>query len=51
MTSSNYTCGEYRLEMLLISLQRRLADSELSQIQKQRIEAEIKALEKQMGLD
>jgi len=51
MTSTHYTCGEYRLEMLLISLRRRLADQQLSQAQKQRIEREIKALEKQMGLD
>ena len=46
-----YTCTEYRQEMVLLGLKRRLADPALDPSEKKQIEKEIKILEAQMGMD
>jgi hypothetical protein len=45
-----YTCNEYREEMILLGLQKRLADPDLSEDEKEVILKEIAEVEKQMGL-
>ena len=45
------TCNDYRQEMILLGLRRRLAEEELSDSEKQGIETEIKRLEESMQLD
>ena len=45
-----YTCTDYRQEMVLIGLKRRLADPTLDPKEKKSIEIEIKKLETEMGL-
>ena len=44
-------CADYRKEMMLASLVRRLEDPELSVEQKEEIRAQIKKLEQAVGLD
>jgi hypothetical protein len=46
-----YTCNEYREEMVLVGLRRRLADPSLDSTEKAKLEKEIKKLEVQMGMD
>ena len=46
-----YTCSDYREEMRLIGLKKRLKDDTLSPTEKQIIEAEINNLEKTLQLD
>jgi hypothetical protein len=46
-----YTCNEYREEMVLVGLRRRLADPSLDPREKAKLEKEIKQLEAQMGMD
>ena len=45
------TCNDYRQEMILLGLQRRLAKEDLSETEKQAIKAEIEKLEKEIQLD
>lgn len=45
-----YTCREYRLEMILLGLKRRLKDPGLTEEEKNKIRIEIRELEEQMGL-
>jgi len=45
-----YTCTDYRLEMVLLSLQRRLAKGDLSEAEKKEIKQQIQRLETQMGM-
>ena len=45
-----YTCTDYRLEMVLLSLRRRLAKGDLSEAEKREIQQEIQRLEAQMGM-
>lgn len=45
-----YTCNEYREEMILLALQRRLANPELTPEERKALEAEIAQVEKEMGL-
>ena len=45
------TCNDYRQEMMLLGLRRRLAEEDLSDSEKQAIEAEIQHLEEIMHLD
>ena len=47
---SIYTCTEYREEMILLGLKRRLANQALSDAEKKELMKEIKQLEKQMGM-
>lgn len=49
--NQRYTCTEYRQEMVLLSLKRQLADPGLHGEDKQRIEKEIRKLEKDMGMN
>ncbi len=49
--SSNYTCNDYREEMILLGLQKQLARPELTLDEKEKILKEIALVEKQMGLD
>ncbi|GAB6096487.1 hypothetical protein JCM14469_27400 [Desulfatiferula olefinivorans] len=48
--SSTYTCSDYREEMILLGLQRRLNRGNLTEQEKKDILKEIEAVEKQMGL-
>jgi hypothetical protein len=50
-TGEKYTCNDYREEMRLIGLKKRLNEATLSPPEKQIIEAEIADLEKILGLD
>ncbi len=46
-----YTCNEYREEMVLLSLKRRLNEPGLALDEKTQIEKEIRELEARMGMD
>jgi len=46
-----YTCREYREEMILLALQKKLAAPDLSPEEKQRIRREIAEVEARMGMD
>ena len=46
-----YTCTEYRAEMILLSLKRRLHGEPLSEQEKNDILLKIEQLEKEMGLE
>ncbi|MDP4727257.1 MAG: hypothetical protein NWS07_08180 [Desulfobacterales bacterium] len=48
---SRYTCRQYREEMILLGLRKRLNVPELSDRERQTIEKEIRRLEAQMGMD
>ena len=45
-----YTCNEYREEMILLGLQKRLSSREISPEEKESILKEIDRVEKQMGM-
>jgi hypothetical protein len=45
-----YTCHEYRKEMILLGLRNRLNSPELSEEEKQGIQAEIRRLEEEIGM-
>ncbi len=45
-----YTCNEYREEMILNSLQKRLLQGSLPQEEREKLKKEIETLEKKMGL-
>jgi hypothetical protein len=44
-------CNDYRAEMQLVELKRRLQSEALSDTEKKALKTEIKQIEKQMGLD
>lgn len=46
-----YTCSDYRLEMQLLALQRRLLGEELNPDEKEQLEGQIRKLERQMGME
>ena len=46
----SYTCQEYRKEMMLLGLRNRLNSPELSEEEKQGIQAEIRRLEEEIGM-
>ena len=48
---SNYTCNEYREEMVLLGLNRRLAQKDLPETEKENIRQEIARLEAAMEMD
>jgi hypothetical protein len=50
-TGAKYTCNEYREEMILLGLQKRLSSLNLTPKEKQSLLAEITKVEKQMGID
>lgn len=45
-----YTCTEYRQEMILLGLQRRLNDPNLDPEDKKALEAQIRKIEKEMDM-
>lgn len=45
-----YTCNEYREEMILVNLHKRLQQEGLAEEDRWEIQMEIKRLERQMGL-
>jgi len=49
--NSPYTCHEYREEMLLLSLQRRLNAEGVPEEEKERLKEQIKELESEMGMN
>jgi len=51
MQKKKYTCSDYREEMRLLGLKKRLIEETLSSTEKQIIEAEIAKLEKTLQLD
>ena len=48
---TTYTCNEYRAEMILLSLHRRLDDTSLSDEEHREIRREIHRLESEMKID
>ena len=46
-----YTCNDYREEMRLLGLKNRLNEKNLSDTERQRIEAEIEKLESALQMD
>ena len=48
---SKYTCNEYREEMILLGLQKRLASKKLTCKEKEELLIQIAKVEKQMGID
>jgi len=49
--NSRYTCREYREEMLLLGLRRRLAADDLSESEKQALIKQIRQLEDSMQMN
>jgi len=47
--TSQYTCGDYREEMILLSLRQKLKNATLTQEEKIELEKEITRLEKEIG--
>jgi hypothetical protein len=45
-----YTCSDYRLEMMLLGLRRRLSEETLSESEKERILKEIRKIEAEMEM-
>uniref|UniRef100_A0A7C4W0T7 Uncharacterized protein n=1 Tax=Desulfatirhabdium butyrativorans TaxID=340467 RepID=A0A7C4W0T7_9BACT len=45
-----YTCTEYRLEMMLLGLTRKLNDTNLEPQDREKLKQEIQEIERQMGL-
>ncbi len=46
-----YTCNEYREEMILLGLRRRLSNDELTDNQRKELIAEIKEIEQKMDME
>ncbi len=49
--AGNYTCTDYRDEMILVGLTRRLQDARLNSRQKEELRRQIKKIEAEMGMD
>ena len=49
--TSPYTCQEYREEMILLALQKKLSAPELTPEEKEQLLAEIAVVEARMGMD
>lgn len=47
----NYTCSDYRQEMILVGLKKQLADPELSQTEKDRLKEQIRKIEVEMDME
>lgn len=50
-TTGNYTCNEYREEMTLLGLKKRLSLGNLTEEEEQIVKADIKRLESIMGME
>jgi hypothetical protein len=46
-----YTCTDYRMEMMLLGLKRRLAESGLNEHEKKELQEQIRKLEAEMGMN
>ena len=46
-----YTCLEYRQEMILLGLKRRLEDPGLPETEKIRLSEKVREMEQQLGMD
>lgn len=46
-----YGCGDYREEMMLVGLKRQLADPDLDEAARHRLEEQVRLLEARIGLD
>ncbi len=46
-----YTCTQYREEMLLLALQKQIAQENLTEEQKKEIQEKIRKLEKEMDME
>ncbi|MFO7883829.1 MAG: hypothetical protein R6U68_03320 [Desulfobacteraceae bacterium] len=51
MNNQPYTCTEYREEMILMALKKRLAEKDLTPGEREALLKEIADLEKTMGMD
>ncbi len=49
--NNSYGCSDYRKEMILLGLKKRLNDAGLSAVERQAIMDEIQRLESETGLD
>jgi hypothetical protein len=49
-TTSTYTCNDYRAEMRLLGLNRRLAEAALTENERKQLISEIQALETEMDM-
>ena len=49
--NNKYTCNEYRQEMILLGLRKRLASPDLSDEEKAQLKEEIAEVEKAMEID
>lgn len=45
-----YTCSDYRLEMMLLGIRRRLAAEDLSEEEKKTLEKELRRIEAEMAI-
>jgi hypothetical protein len=50
-TGNKYTCTDYRREMLLLALQRRISQEKLTDAERRELEETIQRLEAEMGMD
>ncbi len=48
--TATYTCTDYRTEMILLGLRRRLAAPDLGETEREAIRREIRKMETEMGL-
>lgn len=48
--SPKYTCNDYRMEMSLLGMRRQIANRELSDSEREKLQTEIDQLEKELGL-
>lgn len=48
---TKYTCTEYRQEMLLLALQRRISQEKLTEAERRELEENIRKLEAEMDMD
>ncbi len=50
-TPKKYTCTDYRQEMLLLALQRRIGQEKLTGAERRELEEKIRRLEAEMDMD
>jgi len=50
-TKNKYTCNEYREEMILLGLKKRLASGDLTVEEEEKLMAEIRKIEKEMDME
>jgi hypothetical protein len=50
MAMKSYTCKEYRQEMILVGLRKKLSDTQMNPVEKKHLKEEIRRLELEMGM-